>query len=87
MDFFQLEKLTQKEIIPVQGKTYPFRKSRYRFKTLMFFILFGKYFEWRGEKEDEAKEYFKKAYVLLSKMNWLVSSEPDRIERIKKLSE
>ena len=39
------------------------------------------------ENKEKAKEYFKKAYVLLSEMHWLVSSEPDRIERMKKLSE
>jgi tetratricopeptide (TPR) repeat protein len=39
------------------------------------------------EKKEEAKKYFKKAYDLLSEMHWLVSSEPERIERIKKLSQ
>lgn len=39
------------------------------------------------ENKEEAKEYFKKAYELLSQMHWLVSSEPERIERMKKLSQ
>lgn len=39
------------------------------------------------EKKEEAKEYFKRAYDLLSKIEWLISSDPERLERIKELSE
>lgn len=38
-------------------------------------------------KKEEAKDYFKRAYNLLSKLDWLTSSEPERLERMKKLGE
>lgn len=40
----------------------------------------------KGEKRT-AKPYFKKAFELLSKDSWLLSNEPDRLERLKKLGE
>jgi tetratricopeptide (TPR) repeat protein len=40
----------------------------------------------KGEK-DAAKPYLKKAYDLLSKDPWLTKNEPDRIKRLKELSE
>jgi tetratricopeptide (TPR) repeat protein len=37
------------------------------------------------DKADEAREYFKLAYDLLSKDPWLVANEAERLERLKKL--
>ncbi|MFC2092323.1 hypothetical protein ACFLSV_00345 [Bacteroidota bacterium] len=39
-----------------------------------------------GRNED-SKEYFKKAYELLSKDDWFVSNEKERLERMKNLGE
>jgi tetratricopeptide (TPR) repeat protein len=39
------------------------------------------------EKQEEAKPYFKRAYEILSKDQWLVKNEPERLERLKDLSE
>lgn len=36
------------------------------------------------KKPEVAKEYFAKAYEYLSKDNWLVTNQPDRLERMKK---
>lgn len=38
---------------------------------------------WDMNKKDLAKSYYGLAYDLLSKENWLVKSEPDRIQRLK----
>lgn len=38
-------------------------------------------------RKDESKEYFKKAYELLSKDIWLEANEKERLERMKDLSE
>ena len=38
-------------------------------------------------KNDESKPYFAKAYEYLSKDNWLVDNQPERLERLKELSE
>lgn len=38
-------------------------------------------------RKDESKEYFKKAYELLSKDIWLEANEEERLERMKSLSE
>ncbi len=38
-------------------------------------------------KNEEAKPYFAKAYEYLSKDKWLVDNEPERLERLKELSE
>ena len=38
-------------------------------------------------KNEEAKPYFAKAYEYLSKDNWLVDNESERLERLKELSE
>lgn len=38
-------------------------------------------------REDDAKKYFGLAYELLSKDEWLVANEPDRLERLKDLSQ
>ncbi|MCH8979466.1 MAG: tetratricopeptide repeat protein [Armatimonadetes bacterium] len=38
-------------------------------------------------KSEESKPYFKAAHELLSKDEWLAKNEPDRIARLKKLSE
>ena len=40
----------------------------------------------KNEKE-EAQKYFKLAYEILSKDNWLKANEPDRLERLKELGE
>jgi len=37
------------------------------------------------KKDDKATAYFAMAYEALSKINWLVESQPERIERLKKL--
>ena len=54
----------------------------------------GRYaFEEMGEclliegKQEEAKGYFKRAYELLSKDEWLKANEPERLERLKQLAE
>ena len=53
----------------------------------------GYVFEELGEcllllgKADEALEYFKQAYNLLSQDQWLVANEADRLKRLKDLSE
>ena len=53
----------------------------------------GYVFEELGEcllllgKADEAREYFKQAYNLLSQDQWLVANEADRLKRLKDLSE
>jgi tetratricopeptide (TPR) repeat protein len=39
------------------------------------------------DKKAESREYFKRAYDLLSKDEWLKASEPERLERLKELSE
>ncbi len=39
------------------------------------------------EKQAEAKPYFKRAYEILSKDQWLVKNEPERLERLKDLSD
>ena len=39
------------------------------------------------DRADEAKEYFGLAYGLLSKDEWLKANEPERLERLKNLSE
>lgn len=39
------------------------------------------------DRGNDSKEYFKKAYDLLSKDDWFVSNEKERLERIKKLGE
>jgi tetratricopeptide (TPR) repeat protein len=38
-------------------------------------------------RHDVAREYFRKAYPLLMKVDWLVQSEPARVERIGKLAD
>jgi tetratricopeptide (TPR) repeat protein len=38
------------------------------------------------KKADEARPYFKRAYELLSKDEWLVRNEPQRLKRMKELS-
>jgi len=38
-------------------------------------------------RHDVAREYFRKAYSLLEKVDWLVQSEPARVERIRKLAD
>lgn len=40
----------------------------------------------KGEREN-SKSYFSKAYTTLSKDRWLVANEPERLERLKTLSE
>ncbi len=53
----------------------------------------GYVFEELGEcllllgKKEEAAKYFKRAYDILSKDEWLASNEPERLERMKKLGE
>jgi tetratricopeptide (TPR) repeat protein len=37
------------------------------------------------QKEDEARRYFKLAYDLLSKDQWLVANQPERLKRLKEL--
>ena len=37
--------------------------------------------------EEEAKRYFALAYELLSELQWLQASEPERVERLKKMGE
>jgi tetratricopeptide (TPR) repeat protein len=37
------------------------------------------------QKEEEARKYFKLAYDLLSKNQWLVANEPERLKRLKEL--
>ncbi len=39
------------------------------------------------EKHEEAKPYFKRAYEILSQDEWLVDNEPERLERLKELSQ
>ena len=39
------------------------------------------------DRRDDSKEYFKKAYELLSKDEWFVSNEKERLERIKIMGE
>lgn len=39
------------------------------------------------EKQEEAKPYFKRAYDILSEDKWLVDNEPERLERLKALSQ
>lgn len=39
------------------------------------------------KRGSEAKPYFKRAYELLSKDDWLVQNEPKRLERLKELAE
>jgi hypothetical protein len=39
-----------------------------------------------SQKEDEAAPHFAVAYKLLSQDQWLVSDEPERLERMKKLA-
>lgn len=39
------------------------------------------------KREDEARRYFNKAHEILSQDKWLVEQEPDRIARLKQLSE
>ena len=36
--------------------------------------------------DPRASEYFARAYRILAKDEWLVSNEPDRLERLQKLS-
>ncbi|RPI17421.1 MAG: hypothetical protein EHM58_09325 [Ignavibacteriae bacterium] len=38
-------------------------------------------------QNDEAKQYFSKAYELISKDEWMAANEKERLERLKKLSE
>jgi tetratricopeptide (TPR) repeat protein len=37
------------------------------------------------QKEDEARKYFKLAYDLLSKNQWLVANQPERLKRLRQL--
>jgi tetratricopeptide (TPR) repeat protein len=37
------------------------------------------------KRQDEAKPYFARAYAVLSQDPWLVSNEPERLERMRKL--
>ncbi|HRK20997.1 MAG TPA: tetratricopeptide repeat protein, partial [Fimbriimonadaceae bacterium] len=37
-------------------------------------------------REDEAKPHFAKAYEMLSKVDWMVANEKDRLNRLRKLS-
>ena len=37
------------------------------------------------QKEDEARKYFKLAYDLLSKNQWLVANQPERLQRLRQL--
>jgi tetratricopeptide (TPR) repeat protein len=39
------------------------------------------------DRKDEAKEYFKLAYDLLSQDAWLKANEPERLNRLKRMSE
>lgn len=39
-----------------------------------------------SRKKEEARKYFKIAYEMLSKNEWLKANEPDRLKRIKELS-
>jgi hypothetical protein len=39
-----------------------------------------------SQKEDEAARHFAEAYKRLSQDQWLVSDEPDRLERMKTLA-
>ncbi|KPK73244.1 hypothetical protein AMJ87_02430 [candidate division WOR_3 bacterium SM23_60] len=39
------------------------------------------------KKNEEAKPYFKRAHEVLSKDQWLAKNEPERLERLKDLSE
>jgi len=53
----------------------------------------GYVFEELGEcllllkKEEEARRYFKLAYELLSKNEWLIANEPERLKRLKELAD
>lgn len=38
---------------------------------------------WEKDQKDKAKSYYKLAYEQLSKDNWLVKNEPDRINKLK----
>jgi hypothetical protein len=38
------------------------------------------------EEHEGARKYFRQAYDLLSKDEWLVANEPERLERLKALS-
>lgn len=38
------------------------------------------------DRPDEARPFFARAYQELSKDGWLVDNEPDRLERLKRLS-
>ena len=38
------------------------------------------------KREEEARPYFAKAYELLSKDEWLVDNEPERVKRLKEMS-
>lgn len=40
-----------------------------------------------SKRRNEARPYFAQAYELLSKDEWLVTSEPKRVERLKQLAE
>ncbi len=54
-------------------------ESGYTFEEL------GELYLLKGDA-DKAKDYFGKAYAILSKDTWLQKNEKDRLERLKRLS-